>query len=127
VPTDTIPTADCRIDPTTTLGVASQHAPAGLTVADVARRYRVGGDKVRRWIRRGELAAINTAAVLCARPRWVITPDALTAFEKRRAGGPRRSRRSQESGYRWTITHKRPRLPGGSHGANSAATPATSG
>jgi hypothetical protein len=60
----------------------------GLTVADVARRYRVGEDKVRAWIRKGELQAINTAAVLCGKPRWVILPDALVAFERVRQGGP---------------------------------------
>jgi hypothetical protein len=59
-----------------------------LTVRDVARRYRVNPDKVRAWIARGELAAINTAAAVCGRPRWVILPDALAAFERRRAGGP---------------------------------------
>lgn len=72
---------------------------AGLTVADVARRYRVGPDKVRTWIARGELPAVNTAAVLCGRPRWVIPPDALAAFERRRSGGsptkPKRHRRRQ--------------------------------
>jgi hypothetical protein len=62
--------------------------PAGLTVADVARRYRVGEDKVRTWIARGELLAINTAMALCGRPRWVIPADALAGFERRRAGGP---------------------------------------
>ena len=61
---------------------------AGLTVRDVARRYRVGEDKVRAWIARGELKAINTAAVLCGRPRWVVPVDALAEFERRRAGGP---------------------------------------
>jgi hypothetical protein len=75
----------------------------GLTVADVARRYRVGEDKVRAWIRRGELAAINTAAVLCGRPRWVVTHDALAAFEARRAGGtppkPRRKRKPPVKDY----------------------------
>jgi hypothetical protein len=60
----------------------------GLTVADVARRYRVGPDKVRSWIARGELAAINTATALCGRPRWVVTPEALAAFERRRTSGP---------------------------------------
>jgi len=54
----------------------------------VARRYRVGEDKVRGWIRRGELAAINTAATLCGKPRWVISAEALAEFERRRAGGP---------------------------------------
>jgi hypothetical protein len=73
--------------------------PAGLTVADVARRYRVSPDKVRLWIGRGELSAINTAAVLCGKPRWVITPDALASFERGRQGGklsrpPRRKKRT---------------------------------
>jgi transposase len=62
--------------------------PAGLTVADVARRYRVSPDKVRAWIARGELKAVNTSTNLCGRPRWVISLDALAAFEKRRTGGP---------------------------------------
>lgn len=78
--------------------------PAGLTVAEVAARYRVGQDKVRGWIRSGELAAINTATVLCGRPRWVVTADALAAFERRRAGGApqtkaRRRKRSQLVDY----------------------------
>lgn len=70
------------------------YAGAGLTVRDVARRYRVGQDKVRRWIARGELAAVNTAAILCGRPRWVIPPEAIVQFEKGLRGcpapGPRR-------------------------------------
>jgi hypothetical protein len=60
----------------------------GLTVADVARRYRVGEDKVRAFIARGELVAINTASVLSSKPRWVILPEALADFERRRQGGP---------------------------------------
>jgi hypothetical protein len=35
---------------------------AGLTVREFALRYRVGEDKVRGWITRGEVTAINTAA-----------------------------------------------------------------
>ena len=79
--------------------------PTGFTVADVARRYRVGEDKVRAFIARGELLAINTATALCGRPRWIILPDALAAFEKRREGGPppktarRRKRPSQMDYY----------------------------
>ena len=60
----------------------------GYTVRDVARRYRIGEDKVRGWIGRGELRAINTAAVLGGKPRWVIPAEALAEFENRRAGGP---------------------------------------
>jgi hypothetical protein len=78
---------------------------AGLTVQEFARRYRVGEDKVRAWINRGELKAINTAAVLCGKPRWVIPPEALVEFEKARRGGPapkpqrQRRRRSDEVDY----------------------------
>jgi hypothetical protein len=63
-------------------------SPAGLTVADVARRYRVSPDKVRRWVQAGQIAAVNTAAVLCGRPRYVITPEALADFERARSAGP---------------------------------------
>jgi hypothetical protein len=66
----------------------SETHPAGLTVADVARRYRVSPDKIRAFIAKGEIVAVNTATVLCGKPRWVITPEALVAFERRRAGGP---------------------------------------
>jgi transposase len=69
-------------------------ATAGLTVAEVARRFRVGEDKVRSWIKSGELAALNTASALCGRPRFVVTPDALAAFERRRsAAAPKPARR----------------------------------
>jgi hypothetical protein len=63
-------------------------SPTGLTVRDVARRYRVGEDKVRSWIARGELAAVNTSATLCGRPRFVVLPEHLAAFERRRAATP---------------------------------------
>jgi hypothetical protein len=72
----------------------------GLTTADVARRYRIGEDKVRALIQAGELRAINTASALCGKPRWVVTPEALADFEKRRAGGPtpKAPRRRQPAG-----------------------------
>jgi hypothetical protein len=60
----------------------------GLTVREFARRYRVGEDKVRIWIFRGELKAVNTAAALCGRPRWVIPAEALAEFERRRSSAP---------------------------------------
>lgn len=60
----------------------------GFTVADVAARYRVSPDKVRLWIRRGELSAINTASSLCGRPQLRITVEALAAFEQSRTTVP---------------------------------------
>lgn len=69
----------------------------GYTTREVSRRYRVGEDKVRHWIARGELKAINTSTTLCAKPRWVITAEAMAEFEKRRAGAqpPKPERRRQ--------------------------------
>ncbi len=76
----------------------------GYTVADVARRYRVGEDKVRGWIARRELAAVNVATTLCGRPQYRVTPEALAEFEGRRAAAPppappRRRRRTTAHDY----------------------------
>jgi hypothetical protein len=57
-------------------------------VRELARRYRVGEDKVRSWIKKGELRAVNTAAVLCGKPRWVVSEEALVEFERRRSSAP---------------------------------------
>ncbi len=62
--------------------------PTGSTVPELARRWRVGPDKIRTWIRKGELVAINTATILRGKPRWVVSPDAVAEFEKRRKSGP---------------------------------------
>lgn len=76
----------------------------GFTVRDVALRYRIGEDKVRSWIKAGELLAINTSAALCGKPRYVITPEALEQFEQRRQAKPmpkvkRRQRSAQIDFY----------------------------
>jgi hypothetical protein len=80
------------------------HPGAGLTVSDVAARYRVSPDKVRAWIHRGELSAINTASALCGKPRFIVLPAALEAFERGRLAGPppkppRRPRRQAAVDY----------------------------
>jgi hypothetical protein len=60
---------------------------SGFTVKDLARRYRVSPDKIRKWIALDLLSALNTASALCGKPRYVVTPEALTAFERSRAAG----------------------------------------
>jgi hypothetical protein len=70
----------------------------GLTVRDVAKRYRVSPDKVRAWIRRGELAALNTADAASPKPRFIIVPESLERFERGRSAAepkpaPRRKRK----------------------------------
>jgi len=76
----------------------------GMTVPELARRYRVGQHTVRTWIRSGLIAAVNTASPL-ARPRWVVTAESLAAFEARRRAEtpaqhvPRRRRQTQLIDY----------------------------
>src|SRR5262245_11628903 len=85
------PVADDTFAGLTTKDIAKNYITlplAGLTVKDVARRFRISPDKVRGWISHGELRAINTAGVLCGRPRWIVTAEALAEFEQRRQGGP---------------------------------------
>ena len=61
---------------------------AGFTVADLARRWRVGADKVRTFLRRGELVGVNVAADLSGRPQWRITAESVERFERRRTSVP---------------------------------------
>lgn len=63
---------------------AQSYAPRNLTPPDVAKRYRVATAKVLRWIRLGELKAINLANRGCTRPRYSISPEALAEFERSR-------------------------------------------
>jgi Meiotically up-regulated gene 113 len=61
--------------------MASNDLPPGVTVRQVARRYRVSLYRVRAWIAQGELAV-------------VVPPEALAKFERARAAtAPRRRRR----------------------------------
>ena len=70
----------------------------GLTTVEAARLLRVSPERVRDWIRRGELAAINTGRG--RRVRFVILPEHLAAFTRRMAAvaettpAPRRRRRT---------------------------------
>jgi hypothetical protein len=62
--------------------------PAGYSVADLCRRWKIGGDKIRAFLRRGELVAINMATNLSGRPQWRITPESVERFEQRRSSAP---------------------------------------
>jgi hypothetical protein len=77
---------------------------AGLTVRDVARRYRVGVGRVLGWIRRGELRAIHRRDDRVGCPSYVVTPEAIEAFECARSVSPpaktvRRKKRTEEVDY----------------------------
>jgi hypothetical protein len=62
----------------------------GLTVREFARLWRVGTDKVRGWIRSRKLGAINTSEAECGKPRFVILPEHIAEFTKRREVAPPR-------------------------------------
>lgn len=81
----------------------SETAGRGYTPAELAKLLRVSPDKVRSWIKRGELSAIDTSSRRCGRPRFVILPHHLAEFEQRRkaATPPARPapRRRQQAGF----------------------------
>jgi excisionase family DNA binding protein len=64
--------------------MAAEIVQRGLTPREVAKLLRVSPDRVRAWIARGELGAINMGMARCGRPRFVILPHHLREFERGR-------------------------------------------
>jgi hypothetical protein len=78
--------------------------PAGYSVADLCRRWKVGADKIHGFLRRGELVGVNVAASPTGRPQWRVTAASAEAFERRRSSAPppksaRRRRRADVIDY----------------------------
>jgi hypothetical protein len=73
----------------------------GFTVSDLAARFRVSQDRVRRWIDAGLLRAFNRRDGV-GRPAWVVTPEALADFERGRAPAatPKPTRRKKHLAVR---------------------------
>ena len=78
----------------------------GISPSEFAKRYRMGEDRVRAMIRRGELGALNLAPSRLGKPRFIITPAHVEAFERRHAAAtpdvqppPRRKRRTPMVDY----------------------------
>ncbi len=69
-----------------------------MTPPQYARSRGIGEDKVLAWIHSGELRAINLATKRTGRPRYVLRPEDIEAFELGRSvtptGGKTRRRRS---------------------------------
>jgi hypothetical protein len=76
-----------RVDPPAA-GLTVREAARGYKPRELARLLRVSPDRVRAWIRRGELRACNTADVHCGRPRFVVLPDQLADFLRGRQTAP---------------------------------------
>ena len=47
-------------------------ADSSYKVGELAKILRVSPDKIRSWIRSGELGAVNVANVRCAKPQFII-------------------------------------------------------
>jgi hypothetical protein len=60
----------------------------GLTLSDCARRYRCSRARIRQLIACGELVAVNLSLHLSGPAKWIITPDGLAEFERRRTSTP---------------------------------------
>ena len=66
-----------------------------------------------RWIRSGEMAAINTSSVRCAKPRFVVLPGQLAAWQERHlAATPAKPGAAADAGNEkalWITTRKQHR------------------
>jgi excisionase family DNA binding protein len=76
----------------------------GLTPNELAKVLRVSPDRVRNWIIRGELGAVNVGDTMSGKPRYVVLPHHLAEFTRQRtAGAPakpaRRRKRPQDSNF----------------------------
>jgi hypothetical protein len=72
----------------------------GYSVADLCRRWKIGADKIRAFLKRGELVGVNVASTLSGKPQWRITGESVERFERRRSSAPppktvRRQRRRE--------------------------------
>jgi excisionase family DNA binding protein len=76
---------------------AKAKAGASLTPPQLAKQLGVKPDKVRTWIKSGQLAATNVAKKPGGRPRYRISEAAIEEFERKRQGAapptPARKRR----------------------------------
>ena len=58
-----------------------------LTPPELAKQWRVKPERIIAWIKSGELRAFDVSSRPgVGRPRYRIPPDAVIAFENRRAG-----------------------------------------
>lgn len=67
----------------------------------IARRLGISPEKVRGWISRGELAAVNVADRSDGTPRWKVSEEALAAFLATRTAkpAPKSARRAKREPY----------------------------
>jgi excisionase family DNA binding protein len=59
-----------------------------MTPRELAKLLRVSADRVRGWIRSGQLHAIDVATPRCGKSRFIILPHHVSEFERARRAGP---------------------------------------
>jgi hypothetical protein len=59
----------------------------GLTVPELARLLRIGPARIRTMIRNGELKAVDTSSAASNKPRYVVMPADLQAWQDRHQAG----------------------------------------
>jgi excisionase family DNA binding protein len=62
--------------------------PRGLTPREVAAYLRIGPDRVRAMIARGELGAVDVTPRRRGRPRYIVLPHHLAEWERARQVAP---------------------------------------
>lgn len=91
-------------EPGSRRALRSKPAKDRYTPPELASQWGVSPDKVRAWIRAGDLAATDVSTTQGGRPRYLISQAAIAALESRRTiqappePPPRRSRRDEEDG-----------------------------
>jgi excisionase family DNA binding protein len=89
--------------PSLTLADVAQTAERGHTPRELARLLRVSPDRIRAMIAAGELGALDMARQRCGRPRYIILPQHVEEFLRRRSAAPtpkpRRRKRTQDTDF----------------------------
>jgi hypothetical protein len=62
------------------------------TPNELAKLLRVSPDRIRAWIVAGQLGAVNVAQTRSGKPRFVVLPQHLEAFERCRRVAPQAKR-----------------------------------
>jgi transposase len=84
---------------------AANNTLRGLTPNELAKLLRVSPDRIRGWIRTGQLRALNVASTRSGRPRFIVLPDYLREFEQRQQvsvpakPAPKRRRKPAEKDF----------------------------
>jgi excisionase family DNA binding protein len=84
--------------------------PAGLTVPEAARVLRIGTEKLRRMIRKGDIGAVDVGCP--TRPRLILLPAHLEAFMASHSAAEQPRRRKAKKPGKRPDTGRKDYFPG---------------